>query len=182
MHANIRTPCKLFGPSMLCSYCGSMWSKVDHRVRLTSSKRPGKIVKKLMRCAESTEKKLAKVKKTLVKKAAKNRSNKLVIRCSFCSKDTEIVLNRPARLKPPVIQVSQDDSDEPIAKKKKKKSKDKTAGLIIPGNQNCTANLNITKSKSKPKATNLKKLGAMIANNITPSKKSSLHDFIMDLS
>lgn len=168
-------PKKIFGPNEMCSYCGSMWSKINHRVRLAPGKSPGKSIRGLLKRG----KKLSRVKETLVKKAERNSANKIVVWCSVCSKSTVIGLAKPARLKPEVS----NGKETPMVRKRKKRTKDKTAGLLITPKIQTSGRIvrqNVEK-KPKSKATNLNKLGAMISKNLTPSKKSSLHDFITEL-
>ncbi|XP_046419034.1 uncharacterized protein LOC124179062 isoform X1 [Neodiprion fabricii] len=176
----IELPSKIFGPGEMCSHCGVLWAKVDHRVRLQSGTVSGRSVKKIIRkrALGKETKKLGRYKDTLLKKALKNTGNKAVIRCSICSKNTKLSFAKPGMPKPTVTVDKGKGNDTKVGKKRKKRTKDKSAGLILGGVNACDK----TPIAAKAKATTLRKLGSMMSKNLTPCKKSSLHDFIVELS
>ena len=113
----------------MCSHCGSMWSKNEPQIRIVSGKPCSKSVKKIIKsCSENNR--LSRFHSTLMKKSLKNKMNKIVYKCSVCSKNTEINCAKPSRLKLPKGNPNKNDSLTK-QKKKKKKVRDKTAGLNI---------------------------------------------------
>lgn len=112
----------------MCSHCGSLWSKNEFQTRIVSGKACSKSIKQIIRSSENNT--LSKFRSTLLKKSLKNTMNKLVIKCSVCSKNTEIHIPKPKRLKP--IKNNAEKSDSTVNRKKKKnKGKDKSAGLDL---------------------------------------------------
>jgi len=129
---NVELPQQNFGPLVTCLHCGSLWSTVDHQVRILSGKRMSKSAKKIVRYMnENPDQKIPKVRATLAQKSIKNEMNRLVIKCSVCSKYTELPFKKKGHLKPAKLNNSQTETPQNNRKKKKKKSKDKTAGLNI---------------------------------------------------
>ncbi|XP_029170939.1 uncharacterized protein LOC114940419 [Nylanderia fulva] len=129
----VELPQQNFGPSVMCSHCGSLWSTVDHQVRLVRGKKMSKSMEKIVKhMKENPNQKVPKVCAALAKKSINNEMNKLVIKCSVCSKNTLLPFKKKNRLKP--VEVNNSLVEIPQSnrkKKKKKKSKDKTAGLNI---------------------------------------------------
>lgn len=79
---------------------------------------------------ENPDQKIPKIRATLAQKSIKNEMNRLVIKCSVCSKNTELPFKKKGHLKPVKLNNSQTETPQ-NNRKKKKKSKDKTAGLNI---------------------------------------------------
>lgn len=187
----------------MCSYCGSLWNTVDYKVRLIRGKPIPNSVKKLIKNSNNNLQ-LSMYQSRLVRKCMKNRLNKLLIICSNCKKKNKVTLNKPDRLK---IVRSENMTDK-TPKKKKKRIRDKTAGLLIntpnvkddqrvgiKKNDIDTPKLlnskekykrsnninNANASGSKPKKINISKLKGIINTSITPSRRSSLHNFLTEL-
>ncbi|CAD6209169.1 GSCOCG00003762001-RA-CDS [Cotesia congregata] len=193
-------PKQIFGINTMCSHCGSLWNTVDYKVRLIRGKPIPNSVKKLIKNS-GNDIQLSVCQKKLVRKSLKNRLNKLIIICSVCKKKNFVTLNKPERLKIAKTEVVTDITP----KKKKKRIKDKTAGLLIntpnvkdcqgaeitkinvdtprllnpKGKQRKSNNINV--SGSKPKKINISKLKGIINTSTTPSKRSSLHNFLTEL-
>ncbi|XP_011166975.1 uncharacterized protein LOC105200882 [Solenopsis invicta] len=203
----IALPQQNFGPLVTCSHCGSLWNTVGHQVRILSGKRVSKSVKKIVRCMnENPDQKIPKVRATLVQKSIKNEMNRLVIKCSVCSKNTELPFKKERHIKPLKLNDSQTETPQSSkqSKKKKKKSKDKTAGLNISG---CTpvshlnkkdnsrtsaispvltpkiirSNKPLSTSSKKPKKLNIERLKRIMENQTTPAKRKNLHSFLSEL-
>ncbi|XP_071565608.1 uncharacterized protein [Temnothorax nylanderi] len=205
----VELPQQNFGPSVTCSHCGSLWRKVDHRVRIVSGKRMSKSVKKIVRnMNENPDQKIPRVRATLASKSIKNEMSRLVIKCSVCSKNTELPFKKMSHLKPNKLnnsQIETPQSNRSNRKRKKKKSKDKTAGLNISG---CTpvSQLNkkdysktptaspvitpktipsdkrLSTSHKKPKKLNIERLKRIMENKTTaPAKRKNLHSFLAEL-
>ncbi|KAK2585493.1 hypothetical protein KPH14_010146 [Odynerus spinipes] len=190
----VELPKSCFGPSMMCSYCGSLWTVTDHQIRLLSGRKISRSVSKIIK--KNTEgHKLPKVQATLVKKCKKNEMNKIAIRCSVCSRRTEIQVTKPRRK----IKVSDDTSEDlkNLHKKKKKKAKDKTVGLNISGsiapelqtnkgNETVTNGTIRSKSKNistpKLKKLNISKLKDVVNQSMTPPNRKSLTNFLKELA
>lgn len=150
---------------------------------------------------------IPKARATLMQKSIKNEMNRLIIKCSVCSKNTELPFKKKSRLKP--VQVfklnnSQAETPQSSRKRKKKKSKDKTAGLNISG---CTPVSQLNKkdnsktpmipvatpkiipskkklsiSPKKSKKLNIERLKRIMENKtITPSKTKNLNSFLAEL-
>ncbi|XP_008550447.1 uncharacterized protein LOC103573232 [Microplitis demolitor] len=196
-------PKQIFGTNTMCSYCGSLWNTVDYKVRLIRGKPIPNSVKKLIKNSNNNLQ-LSMYQSRLVRKCMKNRLNKLLIICSNCKKKNKVTLNKPDRLK---IVRSENMTDK-TPKKKKKRIRDKTAGLLIntpnvkddqrvgiKKNDIDTPKLlnskekykrsnninNANASGSKPKKINISKLKGIINTSITPSRRSSLHNFLTEL-
>lgn len=124
-------PKQHFGPSVMCSYCGTLWSKSQPQTRIVPGKSTSKSVEKMIKsCSENN--KISRFKATLIKKSLKNKMNRTIIKCSVCSKNTEISCPKPKRLK--TLKETTKGSDITISQKKRKRRvKDKTAGLNISG-------------------------------------------------
>ncbi|XP_014203249.1 uncharacterized protein LOC106635689 [Copidosoma floridanum] len=128
-----------FGSSIMCSYCGSVWSKNENHIRIDPGRACSKSVKQIIRA--TTYNSVSRFRATLLKKSLKNQMNKVVIRCSVCSKKTVINCKKPERPKPDIKEVDETLMSTPgnvsssQKKKKKRKKKDKTAGLNISNNQ-----------------------------------------------
>ncbi|KYN31309.1 hypothetical protein ALC56_14190 [Trachymyrmex septentrionalis] len=200
---SIELPEQNFGPSTACSHCGSLWSTVDHQVRIARSRKMSKSVKKIIRyIKENPDQKIPKIRATLAQKSIKNEMNRLVIKCSVCSKNTELPFKKKNHLKPVKLNNSQMETPQSNRKKKKKKSKDKTAGLNISG---CMPALQLNKkdnnvtpttssaitpkiissnkksiSSKKSKKLNIERLKRIMENK-TPSKTKNLHSFLAEL-
>ncbi|CAL1675936.1 unnamed protein product [Lasius platythorax] len=204
----VELPQQNFGPSVMCSHCGSLWSTVDHQVRLAHGRKMSKSVKKIVRCMdENPNQKIPKVCAALAKKSIKNEMNKLVIKCSVCSKDTMLPFKKKNRLKPVELNNTQIETPQSNRKKKKKKSKDKTAGLNISGctsvsrlnkvdsSKTCTksplttpkiipsnSNKRLPTTTKKSKKLNIERLkNIMEKSTATSTKRKSLHNFLAEL-
>ncbi|KYN04607.1 PREDICTED: uncharacterized protein LOC108772411 [Cyphomyrmex costatus] len=199
---SIELPQQNFGPLMACSHCGSLWSTVDHQVRIARGRKMSKSVKKILQyIKENPGQKIPKVRATLAQKSIKNEMNRLAIKCSICSKNTELPFKKNSHLKSVKLNNSQPETPQSNHKKKKKKSKDKTAGLNISG---CTSALQLNKkdnsitptispvitpkiisskksiSPQKSKKLNIERLKRIMENK-TPSKAKNLHSFLAEL-
>lgn len=141
---------------------------------------------------------------SLTQKSMKNEMNKLVIKCSVCSKLTKLPFKKKNRLKLSKANLSDCHTEMPQSsrKKKKKKSKDKTAGLNISGisesplnkkNDDKTLTKSIvstpkmsikktlSSSSKKAKKLNIARLKNIVNNSTTPMKSRSLHSFLAQL-
>ncbi|XP_011642412.1 uncharacterized protein LOC105430511 [Pogonomyrmex barbatus] len=199
----VELPQQNFGPSVMCSHCGSLWNTVDHQVRVASSRKMSRSVKKIVRqMNENPDQKIPKARASLVQKSIKNEMNKLVIKCSICSKNTKLPFKKESRLKPVKLNNSQMETPQSNRKKKKKKSKDKTAGLNISGcmpishlrkksNESIVSttssvvtskiiNKKLFNSSKKSKKLNVARLKNIMKNN-TSTKRKSLHNFLTEL-
>ncbi|XP_050445720.1 uncharacterized protein LOC126848685 [Cataglyphis hispanica] len=204
----VELPKQNFGPSVMCSHCGSLWSTVDHQVRIVRGRKMSKSMKKIVRhMNENSNQKIPKVCVSLAQKSIKNEMNKLVIKCSICSKNTILPFKKTNRLKPIELDNTQIQTPQSNRKKKKKKSKDKTAGLNISG---CTpvsrlnkkdnskthtksplttpqiisnnSNKKLPTSTKKSKTLNIERLkNIMEKSTATPIKRKSLHNFLAEL-
>lgn len=160
-------------------------------------------MKKIMRYVkENPNQKIPKVRATLAQKSIKNEMNRLVIKCSVCSKNTELPFKKKSHSKPVKLNNSQTETPQSNRKKKKKKSKDKTAGLNISG---CTPVLQLNKkdnnvtptissaitpkiitsnkksiSPKKSKKLNIERLKRIMENK-TPPKTRNLQSFLAEL-
>ncbi|XP_043482702.1 uncharacterized protein LOC122511494 [Leptopilina heterotoma] len=119
-------PNNCFGPSVMCSHCGSFWSKVKHKNRLLPSKLPKKNLK-----LDANDNSSSKFRSSLARKCQRGKMNKLQIKCSVCSKYTTIPRNKPIKIKSPSKVDLNTTEILQSGKKKKKRTKDKTAGLNI---------------------------------------------------
>lgn len=201
----VELPKESFGPSVMCSHCGSLWSTVNHQVRISRGRKMSKSVKKIVRhMNENRNEKMPKVCATLAEKSMKNEMNKLVIKCSVCSKNTELPFKKASRPKPVKLNDSQIETPQTNfnRKKKKKKSRDKTAGLNISG---CTPELRFDKkeysitpikspmvtpkinsntkstSTKKSKKLSIERLKHIMENNANPTKRKTLRHFLAEL-
>jgi len=190
----------------MCSHCGSLWNTVDHQVRISSGRRMSKSVKKIVRYMnEYPDQKIPKARATLAQKSIKNEMNRLVIKCSICSKNTELPFKKKSRLKSVKLNNSQTETPQSNRKRKKKKSKDKTAGLNLSGctpisqlNKKdnsktpiispvvtpkiITSNKKLSVSPKKSKKLNIERLKRIMENKTTtPSKRKNLHSFLAEL-
>lgn len=158
---------------------------------------------------EFPNQKVPKVRATLVKKAIRNEMNKLVIKCSICSKNTVLPFKKTSRLKP-IVETNKSQTEtveNNQKKKKKKKSKDKTAGLNLSGyipesplskkDNNKTSsspvvatpkiNKMLPTSNTKTRKFNIERLRALIEkrekqkDHIATNSKKSLHNFLIEL-
>jgi len=205
----VELPKENFGPSVMCSHCGSLWSTVDHQVRISRGRKMSKSMKKIMqRMNEDPNQKIPKVCASLVQKSIKNEMNKLVIKCSICSKNTKLPFNKENRLKPVKLNDSQIETPQNSLnhKKKKKKSRDKTAGLNISSyipesqfdkknniistkspmttpkiNSKINNNTKLSTSTKKSRKLNIKRLKHIMDNNATPTNKKTLRNFLAEL-
>lgn len=202
----VELPQRNFGPSAMCSHCGSLWSTVDHQVRIARGRKMSKSVKKVVRrMNENPNQRIPKVCIALAQKSIKNEMNKLVIKCSVCSKNTTLPFKKGNRLKPIELNNSQVETPQNKRKKKKKKSRDKTAGLNISG---CTPlsrlnkegnsktklplttpkiisnnnNKKLPTSNKKSKQLNITRLkNIMEESTVISTKRKSLSSFIAEL-
>lgn len=189
----------------MCSYCGSLWSTIDYRARVSHGRKMSKSVKKIVQRINKSDQKIPKVCATLVQKSIKNEMNKLVMKCSVCSKKTELPFRKKNRLKPVKLNNSQTETPQSKnrKKKRKKKSKDKTAGLNISSgtpkslnqkNDSKTpiklsaitskiSNNKMLASAKKSKKLNIERLKHIVNQNTTttPTKRKSLHSFLTEL-
>lgn len=200
----VELPKQNFGSAVMCSHCGSLWNTVDHQVRLSRGRKMSKSVKRIVRCMNEDARKIPKVRVTLAQKSIKNEMNKLVIKCSVCSKKTELPFKKKSRLKPIKLNDSQIETPRNKRKKKKKKSRDKSAGLNIPGCKSelsidkkhdnrtpikssiitpkITSNKKLTTSTKKSKRLNIERLKHIVNHSTTtPTKKKGLQSFLAEL-
>ena len=112
----------------MCSQCGSLWSKVEHRNRLAPGKACSNSIKKAMRTVENNNR-LPKHRISLIRKCTRKKMNKIIIKCSECLKNTEMICIKPKRQKSKTKKNLNDFEPPKFDKKKKRRSKDKTAGL-----------------------------------------------------
>lgn len=177
---------------------------MDHQVRISSGKKMSKSMKKIVRYAnEDPGQKIPKVRATLARKSIKNEMNRLVIKCSVCSKNTELPFKKKSRLKPHELNNSQTETPR-RNRKKKKKSKDKTAGLNI---SSCTpvsrlsrkkdnsktpilspvipktipGDKKLSTSSKKYKKMNIERLKYTLNKPATPTNRDNLHSFLTEL-
>lgn len=184
----------------MCSHCGSLWSKNKSQVRIISGKNFSKSVQQINKsCSEDS--KVSRFRATLLKKCLKNKMNKVVIKCSICSKNTEVNCSKPKKLK--LRKKDNVQADVLVTKKKKKKVKDKTAGL----NVSCSVKspdasvvkettpthstplvIKVKKSKAKEvtpfqkvRKMNLAKLNSVLDDSKVQRSRSSLSNFLKEL-
>lgn len=202
----VELPKQNFGQSAMCSHCGSLWSNVDHQVRISRGRKMSKSIKRIVRhMNENPNQKIPRVCASLAQKSIKNEMKKLVIKCSVCSKNTMLPLKKKNRLKPVKLDNSQIETPQNNRKKKKKKSRDKTAGLNVSGtpvsrlnkknsSKTCTKsplttpkiissnnNKKISTSIKKSKKLNIEKLKNIMEKSTTTPKGKSLHNFLAEL-
>ncbi|XP_033231138.1 uncharacterized protein LOC117182185 [Belonocnema kinseyi] len=127
---NVELPKQCFGPSNICSYCGSLWTKVERRNRLAPGKACSNSVKKIIRAAEKNAR-LSRYRLTLMRKCLRSEMNKMVIKCFACLKNTQITCKKPQRQKPKRQEALNDSEVLKSDKKRKRRIKDRTAGLNI---------------------------------------------------
>lgn len=189
----------------MCSHCGSLWNTVDHQVRIARGRKMSKSIRRIVRrMNENPNQKIPKVCIALAQRSIKNEMNKLVIKCSVCSKNTTLPLKKGNRLKP--VKLNNSEIETPQSKRKKKKRKrDKTAGLNIPGytpvsqlnkKDNSKTKSPLTTPKiisnnnnnrlstcnKKPIKFNLRRLKDMMEKNTVKStKRKSLRSFLAEL-
>lgn len=183
----------------MCSHCGTFWSKNPPQVRVIPGKHPSKSVNKIIK-SSSRGNKISKFCATLMKKSLKNKMNKIIMKCSVCSKNTQISCQKPEKLKV----VKDEPMDVSFQKKKKKRRKDKTAGLNISflstpkvedKKQKDTSivatpstvkikkskNLESTPSNQKSKKLNPSKLASVLNNDKNKKSRNSLSNFLKEL-
>ncbi|NP_001136349.1 uncharacterized protein LOC100233149 [Nasonia vitripennis] len=194
----LELPNQNFGPSVMCSHCGSLWSKNESQIRILPGKNPSKSVKEIIKsCSEDN--KISRFRATLMKKSLRNKMNKVVIKCSVCSKNTQISCTKPVRPKP-----KKEDNKEVanVRKKKKKKGKDKTAGLKISTMKtpdvtekkqvepvvSTPISINVKKPKGKQvtsvqkvRKINLNKLNNVLNDSKVQKSRSSFNNFLKEL-
>lgn len=126
----VELPKKCFGPTVMCSHCGSLWATINHQVRILPGRKISNSVGKMIK-TNTEGYKVSKVRAKLIKKCKQKEMNKLSIKCSVCLRRTEIQMNKPKRK----IEIPDSTLERPkvLQKKKKKKGKDKTVGLNISG-------------------------------------------------
>ncbi|XP_076282057.1 uncharacterized protein LOC143209791 [Lasioglossum baleicum] len=191
----MQMPLQNFGPSAMCPYCGSLWSTINHRVRISEGKPISRSIRKVMRSMNNNEKPISKFHKSLVQKCIKSRMNRLVFKCSVCLQSTKIPFDKPPREKIPTFNVEDIQASQ---KRKKKKSKDKTAGLNLSGILNSSMDTSTVESKETPikkirsvtnfitptqkvKKLNINRLKDIVNHGTTPHKRKSLHSFLTEL-
>lgn len=180
----------------MCVHCNSLWTTVDHRIRILRGKPISKSVQKIVESMQDKEKRLPRVRRTLGRKAMKRRTNRMAIRCSVCSKITKMSLAKPRRENVKNIIGAEENNTE---KRKKKRSKDRTAGLNIPPEIRLESNRKLQEEKNispvapctklvtepqklkKLKKLNISRLKDIVAKGVTPPKSRSLHNFLMEL-
>lgn len=143
----------------------------------------------------NNDKRLPKVRTSLVQKCLKNKMNKLVLKCSVCLKNTKIPFDKPQRVK---VQKPNAESIQSSQKRKKRRTKDKTAGLKISGISNLStesivegsnesstkrlkSNTNFITPTQKIKKLNISRLSDIVNKGATPSKRKSLQSFLTEL-
>ncbi|KOC61771.1 hypothetical protein WH47_03028 [Habropoda laboriosa] len=190
----MQLPYQNFSPSVMCPYCGSLWETVDYTIRISRGKELSKSMKKVACSMNNNNKRIPKVRRKLVEKCLKNKMNKLIIKCSVCSKSTKMAFNKPQREK---IQKTSSEGVQSCQKRKKKRTKDRTAGLNISGTVNSnTENIsgglkkvntkrvrnttNFIKSTQKLKL-NINRLKDYVNKVATPPKRNSLQSFLSEL-
>lgn len=159
-------PRQCFGNTKMCPHCGSLWNTVDYKVRLLPGKLVSKSVAKAIRSSNKNDKKVPKVRASLIRKCQQNQLNKLIIKCSVCSRNTVIPLTKPKRLKVTNLESNKSISTQ---KRRKKKTKDKTAGLNVSGIVNLCKEKDEKKEKTGNKIRN--KFGGNTTNFITATPK-----------
>ncbi|XP_076247500.1 uncharacterized protein LOC143187284 isoform X2 [Calliopsis andreniformis] len=164
----VQLPARNFGPSVMCPYCGSLWNAVDHSIRIS----PGKPLSKSI--------------KTIIHSMNTERS---------IPKSTKIPFNKPPREKLPKVDLGSIQSSQ---KRRKKRTKDKTAGLTMPGTTNSSREETTGKLKEistkkvgntssfitptqKLKKLNINRLKDVVNRGSTPQKRKSLHNFLTEL-
>ena len=186
----------------MCSHCGSLWTNVDHRNRLTPGKTCSNSIRKIIRASENNGR-ISKCRLTLMRKYLRNEMNRMVIKCFVCLKNTEIICNKPKRQKQKTQDALNDSQVLRSGKKKKRRTKDRTAGLNISLSSSFVASPSnigspgINKSSPLPckgikemgkqltplqklKTINKDKLNSILNDN--PSKKrNSLNNFLKEL-
>lgn len=190
----IELPKKCFGPSMMCSHCGSLWTNINHQVRVLPGRKISHSVDKMIK-TNTEGYKVSKVRAKLIKKCKKKEMNKLSIKCSVCLHRTEIQMNKPKKK----IETSDNtlEKSKILQKKKRKKGKDKMVGLNISGNlvpklqsnENkkilSTSNTSQSKTKnlntSKIKKLNISKMKDIVNQSMTPLNRKSLTNFLKEL-
>lgn len=195
MSQGIELPSHNFGPAAMCVYCGSLWNTMDHTTRISRGIPLSKSIRKIVRSMNNDNKRVPKVRRSLAEKCLKNRTNKLVLKCSVCSNSTQISLDKPQREK---IDKIDTESIRILHKRKKRRAKDRTAGLNISGITNVNAGdvvegskeTNTKKGGSTPnfiattqklKKLNINRLKDIVNRGATPPKMRSLHNFLTEL-
>lgn len=181
---------------------------MDYQVRILSGKKMSESVKKIVQYMnENPGQKIPKVRATLAQKSIRNEMNRLVIKCSVCSKNTELPFKKKSRLKlVELVELNDSQTETPRRnRKKKKKSKDKTAGLNISG-RTPISQLNrkkdnsktpmlspvitpktipsdkLSTSSKKSKKLNVERLKHILKKNTTtPTSRKNLHSFLTEL-
>ncbi|OAD62884.1 hypothetical protein WN48_07345, partial [Eufriesea mexicana] len=188
-------PSQNFGPSVMCSYCGSLWNTMDYTIRISQGKPLSKSIKKIIRIMNDSEKRIPKIQRSLVKKCLKNEMNKLVLKCSVCKKNTKIYFNKPKREK---AKKASTESIQSLKRRRKKKSKDKTAGLNVSGISSLNAKditekstemkikkvgntTNFKTPTQKLKKLNVNRLKDIVNKGAAPPRRRSLHSFLTEL-
>ncbi|KAL2726533.1 hypothetical protein V1478_006811 [Vespula squamosa] len=190
----IELPKKYFGPLMMCSHCGSLWSTINHQVRILPGRKISRSVDKMIK-TNTEGNKISKVRAKLIKKCKKKEMNKLSIRCSVCLHRTEIQMNKPK--KKVITSDNTLEKSKILRKKKKKKGKDKMVGLnisanIVPELQSneskkipLTSNKSQSKTKnlntSKIKKLNISKMKNIVNQSMAPLNRKSLTNFLKEL-
>ncbi|XP_014615377.1 PREDICTED: uncharacterized protein LOC106793181 [Polistes canadensis] len=190
----VELPKLCFGPSTMCSHCGSLWATTNHQVRILPGKKMSRSVGKMIK-TNTDENKISKLQAKLIKKCKKNEMNKMSIRCFACLRCTEVRFTKPKR----IVKTSDNalEKSNIQQKKKKRKGKDKTVGLNISGNltsklqssesqktpvTNKTNQSKMNLNKPKLKKLNINKLKDIVNQGMTPPNRKSLTNFLKELS
>ncbi|KAI4502314.1 hypothetical protein M0802_002226 [Mischocyttarus mexicanus] len=190
----VELPKLSFGPSTMCSHCGSLWATTNHQVRILPGRKMSHSVSKMNK-THTEENKISKLQAKLIKKCQKNEMNKISIKCLVCLRRTVVRFTKPKR----IVEISNNELQKSniLQKKKKKRVKDKTVGLNISGNLtpklqsneskktfvNNYANQSKMKNLNKPKIKklNINKLKDIVNQNMVQPSKKSLTNFLKEL-
>ncbi|XP_046817211.1 uncharacterized protein LOC124423490 [Vespa crabro] len=190
----VELPKKCFGPSIMCSHCGSLWATINHQVRILPGRKISHSIGKMIK-TNTDGYKVSKVRAKLIKKCKKKEMNKLSIKCSVCLHRTKIQMNKPKRK----VETSDNtlEKSKILQKKKKKKGKDKTVGLNISGNivpelqsnesKKIPLKSNTSRFKTKNlntpkiKKLNINKMKDIVNQGMTPPNRKSLTNFLKEL-
>ncbi|XP_011501042.1 PREDICTED: uncharacterized protein LOC105364728 [Ceratosolen solmsi marchali] len=198
--SNLQLPKQHFGPSVMCSECGSLWFKNKSHIRIIPGKSPSKSVKHIIK-SYSKNNEISKFQTTLMKKSIKNKMNKILIKCLVCSQNTEICCNK---LNGPKFCKQEEKKINVLFSqyKKKRKENDKTAGLNLPNTKLSNKNknieivsihstpiaLNVNTSKGKELSSiekvrkiNLTQLKSLLSVRKVKKSKNNLSNFLQEL-
>ncbi|XP_015178861.1 PREDICTED: uncharacterized protein LOC107067672 [Polistes dominula] len=189
----VELPKLYFGPSTMCSHCGSLWVTTNHQVRILPGKKMSRSVGKMIK-TNTDENKISKLQAKLIKKCKKNEMNKMSIKCFACMRCTKVRFTKPKKILKTCDNVLEKSNIK--QKKKKKKGRDRSVGLNISGNLTpklqssesqktlVTNNRNqskMTLNKPKVKKLNINKLKGIVNQGTTPPNRKSLTNFLKEL-